>query len=118
MDQPTRPLRANRTSVMLTGVLHRQNRATSTTHRVVNLSATGLRMSAVDGLKVGEMVAVTVGLVESVLARVVRVDDASVAMAFIEPIDVEEARKRRRDVGAIVPRAGWIAEMQDAYGKH
>ncbi|MBN2973724.1 PilZ domain-containing protein [Roseomonas aeriglobus] len=102
---------------MLTGVLHRQNKTTPTTHRVVNLSATGLRMSAVEGLKIGEMVAVTIGLVESVLARVVRVDEASVALAFVEPIDVVEARKRRRDTGAIVPRTGWLAEMQDAYGK-
>nr|WP_294288865.1 PilZ domain-containing protein [uncultured Sphingomonas sp.] len=103
---------------MLTGVLHRQNTASPTTHRVVNLSATGLRMSAVEGLSVGEMIAVTIGLVESVLARVVRVDEGSVAIAFVEPIDVVEARKRRRDVGAIVPRAGWLGEMQDAYGKH
>lgn len=118
MEQPSRPLRAERASVMLTGVLYRQNRPAPTTHRVVNLSATGLRMSAVEGLAIGEMVAVTVGLVESALARVVRVDDASVALAFTDPIDVVEARKRRRDVGAIVPRAGWLGEMQDAYGRH
>lgn len=103
---------------MLTGVLHRQNSTTPTTHRVVNLSATGLRMSGVEGVKPGEMVAVTIGLVESALARVVRVDGGAVAVAFVDPIDVVEARKRRREIGAVMPRTGWLAEMQDAYGKH
>ncbi|KQN24926.1 hypothetical protein ASE86_01175 [Sphingomonas sp. Leaf33] len=103
---------------MLTGVLHRQNQSHATTHRVVNLSATGLRLSGVEGLRIGEMISVTVGLVENALARVVRVDGSSVAIAFVDPIDVEIARKRRRDVGAVVPRAGWLGEMQDAYGKH
>ncbi len=115
MEQPTRPLRANRTSVMLSGILHRRDRADPSTHRVVNLSATGARLSGVEGLPIGEVVAITIGLVENALAEVVRREETAVGIRFVEPIDVERARTRRTTGTAAVPRAGWLAQMQNPY---
>ncbi|MFD1787404.1 PilZ domain-containing protein [Sphingomonas floccifaciens] len=115
MDQPIRPLRANRTSVMLSGILHRHNRPAPTTHRVVNLSATGARLTGVEGMKVGEVVAITIGMVDNALAEVVRVEDNSVAIRFGDPIDVDQARIRRTTGTSVIPKAGWLADMQNAY---
>jgi hypothetical protein len=118
--------RADRASVLLTARLERFGGGPITTHRVRDLSASGMRVDQAAGLKVGATVLVTIGMLEAVSATVVRLGDGHAGLHFAEQIDVEQARAR----AAIAPKvatapvvdpaakgvsAGWMTDRRSPH---
>jgi hypothetical protein len=99
-------------------------------HRVRDLSSGGLRVDNAAGLQAGAQLLVTVGTLEAVEATIVWVRENFAGLAFSEPIEPEDARKKARVApvpvkatpdklfkAAPVPTAGWLSDMRDPYKK-
>jgi len=118
MDRAVPLSRATRTSVMLRADIFRLNRTGAESHRVTNISETGLCIVQADALEVGSAVVVAIGQIAPVAADVVWVRGGLAGLRFHKPIDVAQARLRR-SAGDVVtpPAAGWLAELNDPYAK-
>ena len=81
--------------------------------RVRNLSRSGACVEHDGELQVGATVLLQMGTISDLAAEVMWVTGRLAGLRFAEPIDLDDAR-RPRGVG-IKPKAGWIAEINDAY---
>ncbi len=116
MDRAVPLSRATRTSVMLKADVFRLNHSAAESHRVTNISETGICIVQPDGLVVGSVVIVAIGQVQSAPADVVWVRGGLAGLKFHTPIDVARARSRRgADEKVTPPAAGWLAELNNPY---
>lgn len=118
MDPAVPISRATRTSVMLSAMIFGLNRTAGEAHRVTNISETGLCVVQAGAIDEGSVVVVTIGQVEQAPADVVWVRAGLAGLKFHRPIDVQRARLRRV-AGQVLaaPAAGWLAELNDPYGR-
>ena len=86
-------------------------------YRVMNLSKRGLCVSNASELQAGEVVSVSIGLVEGVQAEVVWVRGDLAGLRFAKPIDQEAARKRPPNLQQLPPSVGWTTRIRNAYGR-
>ncbi|KQN31473.1 PilZ domain-containing protein [Sphingomonas sp. Leaf38] len=118
MDRAVPLSRATRTSVMLKADLFRLDRTDADSHRVTNISETGLCIVQPDGLAVGSVVVVAIGQVQSAAADVVWVRGGLAGLKFHKAIDVARARLRRGAGDTVTPpAAGWLAALNDPYAR-
>ncbi len=103
---------------MLSADIFRADRAGGTSHRVTNISETGMCIVQSADLSVGSVVVIAVGRIEDVVADVVWVRAGLAGLRFHDPIDVALA-KTRRLAGHVnaPPSAGWLAALNDPYHK-
>ena len=113
MNPDTPPERAPRSSVMLRAQIAADG-APDTQHRVVNLSATGLCVTHADTLAEGMTVQVTVGAARPVAAEVIWAHAGLAGLRLAKPIDAAAARQRGGATG-VVPSAGWVSRIDNAY---
>ncbi len=81
--------------------------------RVRNLSRSGACVEHAGELAAGATVQLQMGTITDLAAEVMWVTERLAGLRFAEPIDLDEARKPR-GIGT-TPKAGWIAEINDAY---
>ena len=81
--------------------------------RVRNLSPSGACVEHDGELRDGATVQLHMGSLSDLSAEVMWVTDRLAGLRFAEPIDLDEAR-RPRGIG-VKPKAGWIADINDAY---
>lgn len=81
--------------------------------RVRNLSRFGACVEHAGEFQPGTTVMLHMGALHDLYAEVMWVTDRLAGLRFAEPIDLEEARKPR-GIG-VKPKAGWIADINDAY---
>lgn len=84
--------------------------------RVRNLSRFGACVDNPGDLAAGKTVRISMGQVENITAEVMWANAQLAGLRFDRAVDLEEARKPRR-VTAAAPRAGWIADMSNAYSR-
>lgn len=103
---------------MLRADVFRLNRPNAESHRVTNISETGLCIVQAEALEVGSVVVVAIGQIEPIAADVVWVRGGLGGLRFHKPIDVARARLRRSAGDPLAPpAAGWLAELNDPYAK-
>lgn len=81
--------------------------------RVRNLSPSGACVEHDGDLRDGATVHLQMGTLGDLTAQVMWVSGRLAGLHFAEPIDLDEARKPRGI--AVKPKAGWIADINDAY---
>ena len=81
--------------------------------RVRNLSRSGACLEHTGELKDGMVVQLQMGAIQDLAGEVVWTTEKLAGVRFADNIDLDEARKPR-GTGAL-PKAGWIAEINDAY---
>lgn len=113
MNSDMAPERAPRSSVMLRAQITGDD-GEPTRHRVVNLSATGLCVTHADLLTEGMTVQVTVGAARPVAAAVIWAHAGLAGLRLARPIDTAAARQRG-GASDVVPSAGWVSRIDDAY---
>lgn len=111
------PPREPRSSVILYARIVHDNRSAEA--RVRNLSATGACIDNPGELHQGDQVAVTMGTLVGLTAEVMWTSTTLAGLHFTDgAIDMAEARKPRdRGNAAVKASAGWISNIQDAYGR-
>lgn len=120
--------RAERSNVMLMAVIEAFGGGTATRHRVRDLSSGGVRVDNAAGLRSGATVLISVGALQSVGATVKWVREGTAGLAFAQPINPENARKKAAippgapagvapvpTVGSVAPTAGWIRDLRNPY---
>ena len=108
--------RSPRTSVMLTTHVFTMGAAEPSTHRVINLSATGVCIAQPAGLQPDTIVAVSIGQIDHAAADIVWVRGGLAGLKFRRPIDLAAARTRRASGSVMAaPGAGWLGDLTDAY---
>ncbi|MGP7795888.1 PilZ domain-containing protein [Sphingomonas sp. CLY1604] len=83
--------------------------------RVRNLSRSGACIEHDGDVRSGTTVLLQMGRLDDLTADVVWVRDRLAGLRFHEAVDLDEARKSRGI--AVPPRAGWMTEMRNAYGR-
>jgi hypothetical protein len=81
--------------------------------RVRNLSPSGACVEHDGELRDGDIVQLRLGTLDNLSAQVMWVTGRLAGLHFAQPIDLDEARKPRGI--AVKPKAGWIADINDAY---
>lgn len=107
--------RATRQSVFLTATLTPAGMTEPSRYRVMNVSSSGMCIAKAGRLDRNSKVNVSVGAVKET-GKVVWVRGDLAGIRFDHPIDLQEARKRSPIV-TVVPTAGWVAEVANAYRK-
>ncbi|NIJ28446.1 hypothetical protein FHT00_000374 [Sphingomonas insulae] len=111
-DPDPDPDREKRNSVIVRAAVSFPG-ATPVERRVRNLSPSGACVEHDGELQVGAIVHLQMGSLSDLSAQVMWVTGRLAGLRFAAPIDLDEARKPR-GVG-VRPKAGWIAEINDAY---
>jgi hypothetical protein len=112
MSTPPEPTREKRNSVIVRAAIRLPDGAVSE-RRVRNLSRSGACIDHDGELSTGMMLRIAMGRIADLTGEVVWVKDRLAGIRFAEPIDLDEARKPRGVTA--VPKAGWMAEINDAY---
>lgn len=112
MQQSIDPAREKRNSVIVRALVEAPGGA-AVERRVRNLSRSGACVEHAGELRDGMTVTLQIGTVQDLRGQVMWITDRLAGLRFADTIDLEEARKPR-GVG-VRPRAGWIAEINDAY---
>ncbi|MDB5697174.1 MAG: hypothetical protein JWN21_2717 [Sphingomonas bacterium] len=117
---------------MLSARLEHFDGSAPSTHRVRDLSKGGIRIDQASELRQGATVLISVGSLEAIAATIVWVEAGSAGLAFAEQINPDAARKKAvvtplsgvepASAGATggaasTPRAGWIGDLQNPYGR-
>jgi len=111
------PPREPRSSVILYARIVHNDRAAEA--RVRNLSATGACIDNPGKLQQGDRLSVTMGSLEDLPGEVMWTSATLAGLHFTDgAIDLAEARKpRERATSGAKASAGWIRNIQDAYGR-
>ncbi len=111
------PPREPRSSVILYARIDHADRTAEA--RVRNLSATGACIENPGELHQGDKVGVTMGSLTGLTAEVMWTSPTLAGLHFSDgAIDLAEARKPRERANAgAKASAGWISNIQDAYGR-
>ncbi len=112
MPEPTEPIREKRNSVIVRAALSVPG-GLQVERRIRNLSRSGACVEHEGDLQTGNTILLQMGSLCDLAAQVMWVTDRLAGLRFAEPIDLDEARKPRGV--AVKPKAGWIAEINDAY---
>ena len=112
MTTPPEPAREKRNTVIVRAVVNAPG-SLQFERRVRNLSRSGACLEHGGELHEGMTIQMQMGTLRDLAGEVVWTTERLAGIRFAESIDLEEARKPR-GVGA-VPKAGWIAEINDAY---
>ena len=112
MNTPPEPSREKRNSVIVRAAVSMPG-GSPVERRVRNLSRSGACIENAGDFATGMLLRLEMGHITELTGEVVWVKDRLAGVRFAEPIDLDEARKPR-GVGA-VPKAGWIADINDAY---
>lgn len=112
-DQPE-TAREKRSSVIVRATVSYPG-ARPTERRVRNLSRSGACMEHAGELQAGATVLLQMGTINDLAAEVMWVTERLAGLRFADPIDLDEARKPRGIGIGVQPKAGWIAEINDAY---
>jgi len=106
------PEREKRNTVIVRAIVNAPG-SSSVERRVRNLSRSGACLEHGGELKDGMVLAIQMGALHDLAGEVMWTTDKLAGVRFAENIDLDEARKPR-GTGA-VPKAGWMAEINDAY---
>ena len=98
--------RAPRESVFLSAVVTAFGSGI-TKHRVRNISASGVCIDQADGLKLGQTVAVALGILGDVGATVMWIDNGLAGLRFAQAIELTAAKTRPKPAHV---EQGWGAE--------
>jgi hypothetical protein len=112
MQQPSEPLREKRNSVIVRALV-RTPGGDEAERRVRNLSRSGACLEHKGELQDGMTLTLKMGALDDLSAQVMWVTERLAGVRFDEAVDLDEARKPRGTGAA--PKAGWIAEINDAY---
>ncbi len=112
MQNPPDSDREKRSSVIVRALVTPPG-GTANERRVRNLSRSGACLEHDGTLAVGMTVSLHMGTLQDLSGEVMWVTPRLAGLRFGEAVDLEEARKPRGT--GITPRAGWIAEINDAY---
>ncbi len=118
-----------RQHVFLAAEISGFDRSAPTKHRIKDLSVTGARIDRASKLVVGSTVLVSVGILETIGATVVWVQDDIAGLRFAQPIDPAAARSKTivsapgqsnpgpKPTPVEEPRAsaGWIGAMRNRH---
>lgn len=104
--------REKRNSVIVRAIVHAPG-AAEAERRVRNLSRSGACIEHSGELTVGMSVLLQMGTLTDLVGEVMWVTEKLAGLRFAKTVDLEEARKPR-GIG-VKPKAGWIAEINDAY---
>ncbi len=114
MNTITAPLREKRNSVIVRAIVTTPD-GRSRERRVRNLSHQGACIEHNGDLTAGMTLMLHMGSMPDLMATVRWVGERLAGLRFAEIIDLDEARKPR-GIG-ITPRAGWIADLDNPYGR-
>ena len=114
MDTSTDSPREKRNSVIVRAIVMTPD-GKSRESRVRNLSRHGACMEHHGDLTAGMTVMLHLGSMPDLMATVRWIGERLAGLSFAEDIDLDEARKPR-GVG-VVPRVGWIADLNNPYGR-
>lgn len=112
MSDITDPVREKRNSVIVRAAVSFPG-GMPVERRVRNLSPSGACVEHDGELHNGATIQLHMGSLTDLSAQVMWVTDRLAGLHFAEPIDLDEARKPRGI--AVKPKAGWIADINDAY---
>lgn len=98
--------RAPRESVFLSAVITAFGSGTSK-HRVRNISTSGVCVDQAEGLKLGQTVAIALGILGDVGATVMWIDKGLAGLRFAQPIELTAAKTRPKPAHV---EQGWGAE--------
>lgn len=112
MDSNAEPQREKRNSVIVRALVAAPG-SPAAERRVRNLSRSGGCIEHAGDLTVGKTVTLQMGTLSDLSAEVMWVTDRLAGLQFAESVDLDEARKPR-GVGAKA-KAGWMADINDAY---
>ena len=112
MTNQPEPEREKRNSVIVRAIIGAPG-SPAAESRVRNLSRSGACLEHGGELKDGMTVDIQMGALHDLKGEVMWTTEKLAGVRFAENIDLEEAR-RPRGTGAI-PKAGWIADINDAY---
>ena len=112
MDPSSDPPREKRNSVIVRAAVSIPG-GIAVERRVRNLSRSGACVEHDGDLSSGTTLTLHMGTLQNLPAEVVWATERLAGLRFAELIDLDEARKPR-GIG-VKPKAGWIAEINDAY---